>query len=242
MATTVADVSLWTRFEVVRNNSYGDHHYSLFGARSARKGLTSMAFIPTANCVQGRAQYQETGGTVAENIFYFATTGVPTMSDMTEIGETFQDWALEDWTPLATINWKMVGLALRAMNEEEGLAVNFTDGFPVTGASEGGNAPLQVSYTVTWSTGLVGRSARGRTYGVGLALSSMQGSKRLTDAAQAAIDINWTALMTNMATVGHALQVVSFQEGGVPREAGRKLPVLDCNVRFPLATQRRRLS
>lgn len=201
-----------------------------------------MAFIPTPDTVQARAQYLEDSGVVAENIFYMATTSVPTLADLDEIGSVFQDWALEDWAPMATTNWRMTGLALRALNEEEGLAVNFTDGFPVVGTSAAGAVPLQVSYTVTWATGLIGRSARGRTYGVGLGAAGIEDNTRMNDTTRAAFQINWDALRAGLEAAGHALQVVSFQEGGVPRAAGRPLPVLSCNVRFPLATQRRRLS
>jgi hypothetical protein len=99
-----------------------------------------------------------------------------------------------------------------------------------------------VTYTVTWSTGLIGRSARGRTYGVGLYGSQYENENRLKAVTQASMQTRWSNLLAIMETAGHALQVVSFQEGGVPRAEGRALPVLAANVRFPLATQRRRVS
>lgn len=242
LATTVAEVDAAGQGGVFSNYAHSDQQNEPAAADGGQKAQTSMAFIPTLNCIQGRAQFQEETGVVAENIFYFATTSAPTVGDMEEIGGLFQDWALEDWAPMASPNWKMIGLAMRAMNEEEGLQMNWTDGFPVIGTDTSGGNPLQVAYTITWSTGLVGRSARGRTYGVGLPLGALATFNRLKDVNRAAYQINWTALLNNMAGAGHALQVVSFQEGGVPREEGRKLPIVGCNVRFPLATQRRRLS
>lgn len=201
-----------------------------------------MAFIPVPNTVQGRVEFLEAGGLTAQNVFYFATASVPTMDDLEEIGGLFQDWALEDYAPMMTENWRITGINLRAMNEEEGISLNYTDGFPVVGTAGVDSNPAQVSYTVTWSTGLVGRSARGRTYGVGLELAGLAGINRLNDVTRDAFQINWSALRTLMETNGHALQVVSFQEGGVPRATGRPLPVLSNNVRFPIATQRRRLA
>ena len=70
----------------------------------------------------------------------------------------------------------------------------------------------------------------------------MQDRKRLTDAHRAALQVTYSNILENWATEGHALQVVSFSEAGVPRTEGRKLVITGCNVRFPLATQRRRLS
>jgi len=201
-----------------------------------------MAFIPTANTVQGRIQYLNNTGILAENVLYYATTGVPTETDLTDIGELIHTWALDSMGPVLATNWSIVGAVLRAMNEAEGIEINFTDGFPIAGEAAGTATPLSVSYTVTWGTGLVGRSARGRTYGVGILEAGVTNGNRLSDAARAAYQLRWEAMRADFETAGHALQVVSFQEGGVPRAAGRPLPVLSTNVRFPLATQRRRLT
>jgi hypothetical protein len=201
-----------------------------------------MAFIPVLNCVQGRLQYQNNTSVVAENVMYFATSSAPTETDLTDLGDLFHTWVLDSLAPVLSTNWSVVGVILRAMNEEEGLEINFTDGFPIAGGASGPAAPLQAAYTITWSTGLVGRSARGRTYGLGIVNGSIVNGNRLSDAAQAAYQLRWEALRADFATAGHALQVVSFVDAGVPRTEGRKLPALATNVRFPLATQRRRLA
>lgn len=201
-----------------------------------------MAFIPTLTCVQGRAQFREETGVIAENIHYFATTSVPTLSEMEDIGDLYAAWALEDWAPMASGNWRLINFALRAMNEEEGLQYNHSLGSGIPGTDNSGGNPMQVSYTITWSSGLVGRSARGRTYGVGLPLGALETFNRLKDVNRNAYQINWKALMDQAAAAGHAMQIVSFSEDGVARTEGRKLPIVACNVRFPLATQRRRLS
>lgn len=213
------------------------------GAFRLRKRLTSMAFIPVPSCVQARMLYLngETNS-VAQNVFYFATDSVPTMPDLEEINDLISAWALEDWCPLSTVFWQMTGVSLRGMNTEEGLSLNSGDGWPRTGTAAGAGLPNQVTYTITWSSGLVGRSARGRSYGVGIPTSGLATYARLDDTYRAAAEINWNALRSVMETEGHAMQIISFSEGGVPRAEGRALPVLGCNVRFPLATQRRRLS
>lgn len=201
-----------------------------------------MAFIPVLNCVQARLQFQNTQGILAENVLYFATAGAPTEEDLTDIGDLLHTWVLDSLGPVMSGFWSAIGVVLRAMNEEEGLEINYVTGFPIVGSVEGSPAPNNATYTVTWGTGLVGRSARGRTYGVGLVANNIQNGNRLSDAARAAFQLRWEALRADLATGGHALQVVSFVEGGVPRAEGRKLAALSTNVRFPLATQRRRLS
>jgi len=194
------------------------------------------------NCVQARVQMQHVSGVFAENVFYNATIGAPTMTDLEELAELWHDWTEEALRTIITNDWQITAVPLRAMNEAEGIQLNDPTGYPKTGTNGGTEAPLQVSYTVTWSTGLVGRSARGRTYGLGLSVDQILSATRLSDEAQALFQAKWYGLLSAMQTGGHAIQVVSFVDAGVPRAAGRMLPALAVNVRFPLATQRRRLS
>jgi hypothetical protein len=202
-----------------------------------------MAFIPVPNCVQARLIWQEDNGVVAQNVFWHGTTSAPTLDDLEDIGSTWGELMTEaGLVANMTNNWALASVALRSMTEEEGLSLNYNAGMPISGTVTAAGVPDQVSYTVTWSTGLVGRSARGRTYGLGLPLGGVMNNNRLTDSAQAALNNTWGVILDSFQTEGHALNVVSFQEGGVPRTAGRKLPILSQQVRFPLATQRRRLS
>jgi hypothetical protein len=201
-----------------------------------------MPFIPTLNCVQARLQYQSLTGVFAENVFYHACPGVPLVADLEAIGEVYKGWVPGSLISGMTNNWQVTSVALRAMNEAEGISLLVDDTFPFTGDISGSPEPLSVTYTVTWSTGLVGRSARGRTYGVGLAREYIVNWNRLNDLGQAALNGRWNELRTRCETDGHALQVVSFQEALVPRTEGRTLPILNGTVRFPLASQRRRLA
>ena len=213
-----------------------------FDGAAVTERLTSMAFIPVPACVQARPQFQTTTGVVAENVLYFATSSVPTMDDLTGIGDMLADWIRDAWALNATSNWEAVGINLRAMNEAEGLELAYNTGFPHVGGDSSAPAPNNVSYTVTLSTGLVGRSARGRVYGLAIPNVGVVNGNRLADATRAVFQTHWDALRLAANAAGYGWQVVSFQEGGVPRTTGRALPVLSVNVRFPVATQRRRLA
>lgn len=201
-----------------------------------------MGFIPVPDVVQARINWQEDNGVVAQNVFYNATTGVPTLTDLENIGTLWAELLSEGLMASVGSNWRIESVSLRAMNEEEGLALTWVDGFPLDGTVGSEVAPDNVSYTVTWSTGLIGRSARGRTYGLGVPMSIIADHNRLSDVGRLSLNGYWNGIREGFETAGHALQVVSFQEGGVPRTAGRPLPALVSQVRFPLATQRRRLS
>lgn len=202
-----------------------------------------MAFIPVPNCIQARLIWQEDNGIVAQNVFYHATTSTPTLADMEDIGSTWGELMTESGLgPAITTNWALAQVSMRSMTEEEGLQMTYNGGMPISGTSTEGQLPDQVAYTVTWSTGLVGRSARGRTYGLGLPISAVVNRNQLASGARGVYQTAWNIILESFQTEGHALQVVSFQEGGVPRTEGRKLPILAANVRFPLATHRSRLT
>jgi hypothetical protein len=201
-----------------------------------------MPFIPTPGIVQANLFFEGVGGVFAQNRLYFAASTVPTSTDMEEIDDALYPVIVAQYTEHMSSFWQLDGITYRAMNEAEGLELVSTQTFPVEGAS--GDTEMegaQVSYTITLNTGLAGRSARGRVYGVGLTNAAATGN-RLTTAAQGVFQAAWAAILSAMELSGHALQVVSFFEGGVARSEGRPLSVLSANVRFPLATQRRRLS
>lgn len=201
-----------------------------------------MPFVPTPGIAQAIIQYQSNDGVEAINRLYCGATAVPTLVDLEEIGEALYNVLVAQIVPEMQGDWNISGIKVRAMNEAEGIEYVDVNSYPQWGTQGAGTAlPSQVSYTVTLNTGLVGRSARGRVYGVGLPIGYQNGV-RLTTPAQAALQPAWNLVRSAMVTAGHALNVVSFQEGGVVRAAGRPLPVVSVNVRFPLATMRRRLS
>jgi len=201
-----------------------------------------MAFVPTPGIIQATLFYQSNDATQAINRLYCAASEVPTETELEEVADALYDVWVAQIMPIASSQWNLTGIVCRAMNEEEGLQFVDTNAYPVTGGIDTAiQTPAQVTYTVTLNTGLVGRSARGRVYVVGLPPDAHDGV-RLNGSFQTLAQSAWDLVGTAMETAAHSLQVVSFQEGGVPRTEGRPLPVVSLSVRFPLATQRRRLS
>jgi len=202
-----------------------------------------MAFIPVPNTVLLTAQFQDEDGVLAINRFYAATTSVPTETDLEEVAGLYTDLFTEALADVTENNWTLTGVVTRAMNEEAGLEFVASTGVPQNGSIGTGRLPNQVSATITWITGLVGRSFRGRTYVVGLPASYVaDGQKRLTPTGQTNLQNAYGAtFLEGFATGGHALQVVSFFEDGLPRSEGMTTVIVSGRCNFPLATQRRRL-
>lgn len=181
-------------------------------------------------------------GQIAINRLYCGIADPVTLAQLIEVTEAMYDAINSNIIPVTSNHWSLVGIKARSMAEAEGIEHIDTNSYPLVGGiGDTVSPPAQVCYTVTLNTGLVGRSARGRIYAIGLS-PTLQNGVRLTDTAQSDLQPKWALVMSAMVTAAHALNVVSFEEGGVPRLAGRPLPVVSVNVRFPLATQRRRLS
>lgn len=200
-----------------------------------------MAFIPVPNYISLVAQFGNTG-VVAENRFFLFGGDPVTEEDLTEVCDTYMDVWTEALSGNCVAAWSLEALIARDMSEEEGIQLVFTTGLPEAGSNGGGAQPNQVTSTVTWETGLVGRSARGRTYTIGIPDTFIAlGNRQLTPTAQGLLATRWETFREAFETAGHALAVVSFSEDGVPRAEGRPLVVTSSRVPFPLATQRRRL-
>jgi len=201
-----------------------------------------MAFIPIPNVGLISSVYQDDDGVEAVNRFYASTISVPTETDLEEMATQFMTSWLARIAGTMMSNWTLTGLTVRAMNEEFGLIFTQSADLPANATVGSGEQPNQVSATITWLTGLVGRSFRGRTYVVGLPLTYVSaGQKRLTDSGQGNLQTAWDGLRQDFEDAGHALQVVSLSNGGVPRTEGVTTPIVAGRANFPLATQRRRL-
>jgi len=142
-----------------------------------------MPFVPTPGVAQATMNYTSNDNTHAINRLYLATATTPTMTDLEEIGDALYDL----WDAQVMVNtqadWSLTGIHVRAMNVQEGIQYDDENTYPVQGSlSETVQTPSQLSYTVTLNTGLVGRSARGRVFAVGVPVGFQQGN-RLTDAA-----------------------------------------------------------
>jgi len=200
-----------------------------------------MPFIPVPNYISLVAQFAN-AGVIAENRFFLFGGDPVDETDLEEVCSTYVDVWDEALSGNCVVAWSLEALIARDMTEEEGIQLVFTEGLPSAGTNGGGAQPNQVTSTVTWETGLVGRSARGRTYTIGIPDTFIAlGNRQLTSTAQGLLASRWETFREAFATSGHALAVVSFAEGGVARTEGRPLPATASRVPFPLATQRRRL-
>lgn len=113
---------------------------------------------------------------------------------------------------------------------------------PRNGTGGGSVLPLNVAFCVKLSTGLTGRSQRGRWYWGNLSSGILIDAGHIAVANQTGYANVLNTLLANLATAGYTMVVTSYMTGGAWRSAGQNTPVVTClAIDNALDSQRRRL-
>jgi len=200
-----------------------------------------MAFIPVENTAQVRMQFLYDGQHV-ENVYHVKSTGAWDVAGLQDLGDAFIDWWDTNLKAFMPTTGSLQQVVLRDLTTESGLAVERTTGLPLVGTNGSPQLPNNVTVAVKWSTGLAGRSFRGRTYHIGMPENSTVGntvSAGPLDDLLAAYD----ALIGIPPAVdaAYTLVVVSLFHNNAPRVAGVATDILDSSIDPTIDSQRRRL-
>jgi hypothetical protein len=129
------------------------------------------------------------------------------------------------------------------MEVAEGSIRDFVTGLPLTGTRVGNTMPANVAYCIKLSSGLAGRSKRGRMYWFAMAEDDVADNfvtVSYSAAVVAAVDALSSLLVGTIDN--YALSVVSFFFEGQPRTEGVPQTILSgVAVDRRVDTQRRRL-
>lgn len=183
-------------------------------------------------------------GVLAQNVFYAKLDGGYSLTDLEDLAARIDLQWDGTWKP------RQVTEVLYLRTEVRGLAVE-NDLIAIDGTSTGagihaGNAlPNNATFCIKKQSGLTGRSARGRTYWIGIP----QGELVLLDENQ--LEPVYTALLVDAVDdIREAIDSVGLWEpvlvsrfsGGVARSEGVTFPwISSTNVDNRVDTQRRRL-
>ena len=202
-----------------------------------------MAFQPVVDTVEIDMIFTQ-NGVVAQNVFYAELVGGYILADLqalaTQVDIQWQGtWRAQQPPEVSYVRTEVRGLAL----PNDITASANANANPGTHA--GGALPNNVTIAIKKSSGLTGRSARGRTYWIGVPTSvlSTVDENNLTPAyvalAVAAVD----SIRTSIIAVPPWLPVlVSRFENSAPRSTGKTFPwVTTVNVDVRVDSQRGRL-
>lgn len=183
-------------------------------------------------------------GVIAQNVFYAELVGGYLLADLqalaAQIDVNWQgNWRSEQPAECIYIRTEVRGLAV----ENDLVVTNATSSNP--GSHVSGALPNQVSFAIKKESGLTGRSARGRTYWIGIPKLELDtADENMLLAPYAALIVaNVDTVRTSIIAVpGWTPVLVSRFLAGEKRAQGETFPWISCtNVDLRVDTQRGRL-
>lgn len=200
-----------------------------------------MAFIPVPNGIKVCMRFTQAQQQVC-NVFYVTSSAAITTGLLDDVGTAIKNWWATNVQASTCTNVSLDAIELTDMTAPGGIGIEFTTGLPLLGTNTDLPLPNNVTLATKLSTGLTGRSHRGRQYYVGLPSGDLRGDRQgVTTATQAAIKGFYDALLSDLVAAGVELVVASFFSGGAPRATAVTTPVTDFFVNATLDSQRRRL-
>jgi hypothetical protein len=179
-------------------------------------------FIPVPNTARLRAIYT-LYGQKCMNVFYFER-GVPFDSEaLSDTLTAFIDAYTDTIKPFVPSDVTLQTVDITALDDEAGLQEAASPA--VVGIGAGDAAPGNVTIAIKFSSGLTGRSQRGRMFHVGLKLGDLVGDQ-VDSAVAEAIRAAWADVLTTTAgEVDSEHVVVSYCHDGEWRTTGQTTPV-----------------
>lgn len=199
-----------------------------------------MAFVsfPTACQLEARFIYD---GQHVENVHHFDTaTTLWTAESMNDLAERYRLLWDGSFKPYAPPTLSLESIVVRSLSTSSSPAVEYTTSLPIAGTNAGPQLPNNVTYAVKWTTGLSGRSYRGRTYHIGLNESQVIGNN-LDGTYRIAMVAAYSQFPAWFAAEDAIFVIASRVSDGAERSPGITTPVVGCTIDPVIDSQRRRL-
>lgn len=183
-------------------------------------------------------------GAIVQNVFYGRLTGGYGLADLQALCDKIDLRIAGNWLADQPAEAIYVRTEVRGLEDENDLTVeqNLSAG---VGAHAGAALPNNVTFSIKKTSGLTGRSARGRSYWIGLPKTELQAAnENFLNAAYAVLLVaNIQSIREGIETVGTWQAVlVSRFAGGVKRDDGVTFPWIgETNVDLRVDTNRGRL-
>lgn len=200
------------------------------------------SFIPAPDCVRLEMVYSYNGN-ICENVFHFRHTHPATVGDMVQDAFLMREWWNNWGKPLFNVTSYLKEIKVTALDSENAPGITYNDGMPSLGEEliiE--NLPANVTAAVKFTTGLRGRSYRGRIYHVGLLPLHVTGNQ-LTGLAAIHLEEMYDPISLGLgADHDPRMVVVSYMAHGAWRTVAEATNVISSETNVDLDSQRRRLN
>jgi len=200
-----------------------------------------MPFIPAPNCVKLEAIYNHIGQ-LCENVHFLEFDHEPVLEDLEACALAYVNWFDSNLQPLVSNGTSLILIRARDMTVDSGLAIEYDTGLPLSGTAGNAN-PGNVTAAVKWSSGLAGRSFRGRTFVIGIPQGAMTGNANVLDSDYADdLDTAFELLIDAFNLTDGQFVVASFFHDNAPRTNAVTTPITASSVNRDVDSQRRRLA
>lgn len=177
-------------------------------------------FIPVPNCASVELIYLLNGIT-AENVLYVHKGSPYSLADLQAVRTIVNSWDAATWFNARGIGCTLVRIRTKALDASGSPMEDFTLPTPRAGSINSPLLPGNASFAIKLSTGRTGRSFRGRLYFVGLTSAVLGTTANQILASTSTLFVSWlNTLLSNLATGGHTLGVVSYRSNHVFRANG----------------------
>jgi len=205
-----------------------------------------MAFVPVPNTLQVDVLYLLAGQRV-ENTLYFERDGGWSLPQIIDWLEQMETLIKTDLLPALSASITLIELIGRVLDTASSIGFSQPVSSGNTGGVAGNASPNNVTYTISFKTGLTGRSFRGRNYVPGLPVAAVTGNV-IGSTTRTAILAFYTALKAMADAATNPWVVVSRYSGvgmdgrPVPRMSGVTTPIESVTTfDTTVDSQRRRL-
>ena len=199
-----------------------------------------MAFTPVDNSARFELVFTH-NGVPCENVFHlFSAITSWTSTDLADSCLNFKTWWAANLESLVSTETTLVKIIATALHEQTSPKIEYVTGLPLAGTGLSAAMPGNVTLAVKWTSGNRGRSARGRTYHIGLMEDQVTGNQ-LDESVYTDMLTAYEALMPVVNVSSKSLRILSLWHDGVKRDAGLMTPVTGVAIEPTIDTQRRRL-
>jgi len=200
-----------------------------------------MAFQAVPDTAEIVVNYSGNGSTMA-NVFHAKKSGGYILADIVALADAVDAVIVADWLVRQADCFSYVSTVVRGLDEENDLEATNTDGAG-PGAVATVGQPTNVTFSVKKTSGLTGRSARGRAYWIGMPAADLAADENTLDAgAVTAIVAAIDEIRIEIATAGWIPSIVSRFTNNAKRITGVTFEWTDSSaVNNVVDSQRRRL-
>jgi len=173
------------------------------------------------------------------NVFYVTSTEDPTEANLTDIAE-----AVIDWFNAHSVGWHtsytLSNVTVTDVSTEDSVQVVVSPATGGVGTGGGTAAAANAAAVVSWRTGRIGRSFRGRTYFGAMGAAQLSNAQTLDPASVTFYADLGSDLIDALTAISSTLVVVSRVAAGVVRTVALVTEIVSIIVDAKVDSQRRR--